>query len=178
MAENTAKTSAETEAAKPEAAKPKQELQPALPARLPSRWEDLDHFFEQFLRRNWLRPWRLDWPSFPEIGLPEIKTPKVDVIDRDGEVLVKAEVPGVDKKDLDISVSDDSVTIKGEIRKEEKEEKGDYYRREISRGSFSRTVALPASVDGAKATATFQNGVLELTLPKVKAVQRHKIAIE
>lgn len=169
-------------AAKPpvtiETANPSQEPQPAAPPRLPSRWEDLDHFFDQFLRRNWLRPWRMDWRSLPEFALPELKAPKVDVIDRDGEVLVKAEIPGVDKKDLDISVGDDSVTIKGETRKEEKEEKGDYYRCEISRGSFSRTVALPAAVDGAKATATFQNGILELTLPKVQAVQRHKIAID
>ena len=173
MADNAAKPAATTETAKPS-----QELQSAPPARLPSRWEDLDQFFDQFLRRNWLRPWRMDWPALPELALPELKAPKVDVIDRDGEALVKAEIPGVDKKDLDISVGDDSVTIKGETRKEEKEEKGDYYRCEISRGSFSRTVALPAAVDGAKATATFQNGILELTLPKVKAVQRHKIAIE
>lgn len=173
MADNTAKTSAKTEAAKP-----KQELQPAAPARLPGRFEDFDHFFDQFLRRNWLRPWRTDWPSFPEFTLPELKTPKVDVIDRDGEVLVKAEIPGVDKKDLDISVGDDSVTIKGETRKEEKEEKGDYHRCEITRGSFSRTVALPAAVDGAKAAATFKDGILELTLPKVQATKRHKIAVK
>ena len=173
MADNAAKPAATTETAKPD-----QELQATAPPRPPSRWDDLDHFFDQFLRRNWLRPWRLDWGSLPELALPELKAPKVDVIDRDGEVLVKAEIPGVDKKDLDISVGDDSVTIKGETRKEEKEEKGDYYRSEISRGSFSRTVTLPAAVDGAKATATFQNGILELTLPKGKAVQRHKITIE
>jgi HSP20 family protein len=173
MTDNPAKSAVTTETAKA-----KQELQPAASPRLPSRWEDLDHFFDQFLRRNWLRPWRLDWPSLPEFGLPELRAPKVDVIDRDGEVVVKAEIPGVDKKDLDISVGDDSVTIKGETRKEEKEEKGDYYRCEISRGSFSRTVALPAAVDGAKATATFQDGILQLTLPTVKAAQRHNIAIE
>lgn len=85
---------------------------------------------------------------------------------------------GVDKKDIDISVGEDSVTIKGETRKEEKEEKGDYYRCEISSGSFSRTVALPAAVDGAKATATFKDGVLELTLPKLKATKRHKISVK
>ena len=99
MADNTAKASAKA-AANTETAKPRQELQPAAPTRLPGRFEDLDHFFDQFLRRNWLRPWRTDWPSFPELTLPELKTPKVDVIDRDGEVLVKAEILLVHPGDL------------------------------------------------------------------------------
>lgn len=173
MAENTAKPATKTEPAKAKA-----ELRPAAPPRQLGRFEDLDRFFDQFLRRSWLRPWHLDWPSFPEFALPELKAPKVDVIDRDGEVVIKAEIPGVDKKDLDISVGDDSVTIKGETRKEEKEENGDYYRCEISRGSFSRTVALPAAVDGVKAAATFKDGILELTIPKVRAAKRHKIAVK
>ena len=75
-------------------------------------------------------------------------------------------------------MSEDSVTIKGETRTEEKEEKGDYYRCEISRGSFSRIVALPATVDGAKANAFFKDGILELSLPKVKVSKRHKIAVK
>lgn len=153
----------------------KQEVQKAAPARALRPFEEM---FDQFLRRNWMRPWHLDWPAFPELALPELKAPKVDVLDRDSEVVVKAEIPGVDKKDIDISVGEDSVTIKGETRKEEKEEKGDYYRCEISRGSFSRTVALPAAVDGAKATASFKDGVLELTLPKLKATKRHKISVK
>jgi len=107
-----------------------------------------------------------------------MKVPKVDVIDREGEVVVKAEIPGVEKKDIDISVGEDAVTIKGEIRHEEKEEKGDYYRCEISRGAFSRTVALPAAVDGAKAKANFKDGVLELTLPKVEKAKRHTIKLD
>jgi HSP20 family protein len=153
----------------------KQEVQKAAPARALRPFEEM---FDQFLRRNWMRPWHLDWPAFPELALPELKAPKVDVLDREGEIVVKAEIPGVDKKDIDISVGEDSVTIKGETRKEEKEEKGDYYRCEISRGSFSRTVALPAAVDGAKATASFKDGVLELTLPKLKATKRHKISVK
>ena len=70
----------------------------------------------------------------------EGKTPSVDVIERDNEIMVKAELPGVDKKDLDISVTSNTVTIKGSTSHEEKEEKGDYYRCEISRGSYSRTL--------------------------------------
>lgn len=172
MAETTGKSPTTTEAGKAA-----QEVQPAAPARQPSRFEEFEQFFDQMLHRNWLRPWRTSWPSFPELSFPELKAPKVDVIDRDGEV-VKAEIPGVDRKDLDISVSEDSLTIKGETRTEEKEEEGEYYRCEISRGSFSRSVALPAAVDGAKATATFKDGMLELTLPKVKVTKRHKIAVK
>lgn len=154
-----------------------QDMQKA-PARALSPFEEMDRMFDQYLRRGWMRPWRFEWPSFPEMAMPEMKIPKVDVVDREGEVLVKAEVPGVDKKDLEITVGEDSVTIKGSTRHEEKEEKGDYYRCEISRGSFSRTVALPATVDGAKARASFQDGMLELTLPKVERAKRHSVKVD
>lgn len=155
-----------------------QEVQRASSARALSPFEEMDRMFDSFLRRGWMRPWRFEWPSFPEISLPEMKAPKVDVVDRENEIVVKAEVPGVDKKDIDISVGEDTVTIKGETRHEEKEEKGDYYRCEISRGAFSRTVALPAAVDGARAKASFKDGVLELTLPKVEKAKRHAIKVE
>ncbi|MGD9983242.1 MAG: Hsp20/alpha crystallin family protein [Porticoccaceae bacterium] len=156
----------------------KQEVQKAAPPRALRPFEEIDSLFDQFLRRNWIRPWHLDWPALPELSLPELKAPKVDVLDREAEIVVKAEIPGVDKKDIDISVGEDSVTIKGETRKEEKEEKGDYYRCEISSGSFSRTIPLPTTVDGAKATASFKDGILELTLPKLKATKRHKISVK
>lgn len=155
-----------------------QEIQKAAPARVLSPFEEMDRMFDQFLRRGWMRPWRFEWPSFPEVSLPEIKVPKVDVIDRENEVVVKAEVPGVEKKDLDISVGEDTVTIKGSSSHEEKQEKGDYYRCEISRGAFARTVALPAAVDGSKAKASFKDGMLELTLPKVEKARRHTVKVD
>jgi HSP20 family protein len=104
--------------------------------------------------------------------------PKVDVIERDDEVIVKAELPGVDKKDLDVSVTENSVTIKGTTSHEEKEEKGDYYRCEISRDAYARTVALPSYVDADKAKANFKDGVLELKLPKVEKSKRRSIEIK
>ena len=103
--------------------------------------------------------------------------PSVDVIDRDDEVVVRAEVPGYKKEDIEVSVADSSLTIKGERKAEQKEEKGDYYRCEISQGAFSRTVALPAEVDDAKAKATMKDGMLELTLPKRDKSKRHTITI-
>lgn len=157
----------------------KQELQQARPAGALSPFDEMERLFEGFFGRGWPSPLRWEWPSWAELPAPFAgRMPRIDVIDRDGEVLIKAEVPGVKKEDLDISVSGNTVTIKGQSSREEKEEKGDYYRSEISRGSFSRMVALPAEVDAAKATTSFRDGVLELTLPKLKKTTRHSIKID
>ena len=140
----------------------------------------MDRVFGDFPARGWMRPWRAEWAEWPE--LPELRMPKVDVIDRDDDILddilVRAELPGVEKKDLEITTSDTSVTIKGTTRHEEKEEKGDYYRCEISRGSFARTLTLPTTVESAKAKASLKEGVLELTLPKVEKSKRHAVTVE
>ena len=82
------------------------------------------------------------------------------------------------KDSLDVSMTDTAVTIKGTTSHERKEEKEDYYRSEITKGSFSRTVALPENVDGSKAKATFTDGVLELTVPKVKETKRHSVKLD
>lgn len=109
----------------------------------------------------------------------EGKMPSVDVIECDNEIVVKAELPGVDKKDLDVSVTSNSVTIKGgATHHEEKEEKGDYYRSEISRGSYSRILSLPAEVDENKTQSTFKDGILKLTIPKRKISNRHTVKID
>jgi HSP20 family protein len=132
---------------------------------------EVERLFDDFFGRRWPRPFA--WERFPE--MPAM--PSVDVIDRDDEVVVRAEVPGYKKEDIEVSVSDSSLTIKGETKTEEKEEKGDYYRCEISRGAFTRTVELPAAVDDSKAKASMRDGVLELTLPKLEKAKRHTIAI-
>lgn len=155
-----------------------QEIQKAAPSGLMGSFEEMDRMFDNFMREGWMQPWRFKWPSFPELATIETKLPKMDVIERDKEVIVRAEVPGVDKKDLDISVSDNTLTIKGSTRREEKEEKGDYYRHEISTRAYNRMVALPADVDGAKAKASFKDGMLELTLPKTGKVARHSIKLD
>jgi HSP20 family protein len=93
-------------------------------------------------------------------------TPSVDVVESDNEVKVIAELPGLDDKDIDVSLSDDTLTIKGE-KKHENERKGrDYYRMERAWGSFSRSVALPCEVVSDKAEAVFDKGVLTISLPK------------
>ena len=97
---------------------------------------------------------------------------------RDRDLLVRAEIPGISKEDLSISLGDQTVTIRGETRKETKEEKGDYFRREISSGSFQRTLALPSAVAGDQAKASFNNGVLELVLPKIENAGARKLNID
>lgn len=134
---------------------------------------DVDRMFDDLFGRRLMRRFGLERPFAEAEGF----LPSVDVIDRDDEVVVRAAVPGYRKEDIEISVSDSMLTIKGETKTEEKEEKGDYYRCEISQGSFSRMVELPASVDDTKAKATIKDGMLELTLPKIEKSRRHTISI-
>jgi len=155
------------------------EIQEATPVRMASPFDEMDRLFDRLLaRRGWMRPWRTDWPSLGEIGWAEPRLPKVDIVDREDDILMRAEVPGIDKSELEISVGEDSVTLRGETRREEKEDAGDLYRCEISHGAFSRTVGLPAAVDGSKAKAVFRDGVLTLTLPKVERARRHTVHID
>ncbi len=142
-------------------------------------FEEMDRMFENLMARNWFRPFRWDMPSFEGFRMPfEGKVPRVDVIDRDKEIVIRAELPGVDKKDLDVSMTDNSVTIKGSTSHEKEDKGDDYYRSEISKGSFCRTVAIPDNVDVSKAKASFKDGVLELTTPKIKGSKRRSIKLD
>ncbi len=137
---------------------------------------DFERAFENFFNRGWLRAPRWDLPALRE-PLGE-KMPKVNVIDRDNEVVIEAELPGVKKDDLDISLTENTVTIKASTRKEESEEKGDYHRREISTGYFARTLPLTAAVQGENAKAEFKDGMLTLTLPKAEQAKRLNIKVD
>jgi HSP20 family protein len=139
-------------------------------------FEELDRMFDYLLPRGWLRPFR--WEGSEMAGGLEMRLPKVDVIDQENEIVVRAEMPGVEKRDLDVSLTENTVTIKGQTSHEEKEEKGEYYRCEISRGSFSRTVALPGEIDTEKAKASFKDGVLEMRLPKQARSRRRSVTVE
>jgi len=144
-----------------------------------SPFEEMDRMFDDYFSRGWLSPFRFEWPSHRKLAAPfEGKTPHVDLIENEDEVVIKAEMPGVDKKDLDISLTANTVTIKGATSHEEKEEKGDYYRREISRGSYSRTLSLPVEVDEEKARAKLKDGYLELVLPKSKKAKKRTIKVD
>lgn len=134
-----------------------------------------DNDFERLLNGFFGRSWM---PSFPSALANGPQGPRVDVVDRDDEVLVRAELPGVDKENLDVSMSDRTVTIRAKTHHEStEEEKGEYIRREITSGSFSRTVALPSDVDGDKAEAAFNDGLLEIKVPKAEVSRKRRIEI-
>ena len=104
--------------------------------------------------------------------------PQMDIIDRDDSIVVRAALPGVDKKDLEVSTTHQTLTLRGSTQKETREEKGEYFRHEISRGNFLRTVTLPSVIDESKIKAKFKDGLLEVTLPKLESAKRHTIHIE
>ena len=147
-------------------------------SRFVTPFDEFDRMMEGFFPRGWLHPFRWDWPEWASTMAPfEGRTPRVDVIDKEKNIIVRAEIPGVTKENIDVSLSDNSVTIRGSTKREEEKKEGDYFRREISRGEFARTVTLPVDVDGSNAKATFSDGVLELTLPKQAGSQRRKIKV-
>lgn len=145
----------------------------AVRSRAMSPLGELDRMFDSLFARDWMLPQRWERLS----GLKP-NAPRIDIVDNDSEVILRAEIPGMDQKDIDVSVTDRSVTIKGESQKETRQEDVDYYRCEISRGSVLRTVDLPCEIDADKAEATFRNGILELTLPKTKVAHRRKLHIK
>jgi HSP20 family protein len=109
------------------------------------------------------------WEDFARGGTPAAREgwmPSVDVYQEGSEVVVKAEAPGVAKEDLEVSIADGVVTVRGEIKKEEKVEEKGYYRQERRCGSFHREISLPADVKEEEAKATFKDGVLEVRIPK------------
>jgi HSP20 family protein len=140
-------------------------------------FDELDRMFDHFLESGFLRPFHMHWPEWARMREFEMQMPRVDVIDREDEVLVRAELPGVKKDQLDLTVSEHYLTLKGEAH-EEKEEKGEFYRSEIHHGSFTRTVRLPDLVDADKAEASFSEGVLEVRIPKSEGVKKHKVDIK
>lgn len=129
------------------------------------------------LRRLQLPDW--DWPSRLELPTSfKTRVPSIDIINRNKEIVVKAEVPGIDKDDIDISISGRTLTIKGESRHEEEKEEGDTHRREIRTGSFARILTLPEEVAGGKAKSSYKDGVVTLRLPKLHTAKKHRINID
>jgi HSP20 family protein len=154
----------------------------SVPRREPSHWaansrrmlqrfaDEMDRVFDDFgvgrawlaprLGRGWLRsPSRDIEPEWGAFG------PDVDVFQRGNELVVRADLPGLKKDDVTVDVTEDSVSIQGERRREHEEERKGVYRAERSYGSFSRVIPLPEGTITDQAKATFENGVLEITMP-------------
>jgi HSP20 family protein len=121
-------------------------------------FEDVEKLFERFDRQ------------FEAGGLTPFREVDVDVVDREDSYVVAADLPGFEKSDVDASLSDRRLTVSAERSEGSEESEGRYLRRERSRDSVSRTVVLPDAVVADEASATYENGVLTVTLPKVAAV--------
>lgn len=131
------------------------------------RWQpfrDFDRFFED--------------DFVPVIPFGRMHGPAVDVSETETEVTVEMAVPGIEREKLDITVENNVLTVSSQ-HEEENEEKGKhFYRKEIRRGAFQRSVALPAEVKGDEANATMENGVLKIVLPKSERAKPKKVQIE
>ena len=122
---------------------------------------DMDKFFEDFRKGS--------MASF---------APAMDIYEKDGNLVVKAQLAGIDSKNVEVSVENDVLSIQGKSEKKSEVDEKNYYRKEIHSGSFYRTVALPAHVDGDKAKAEFEDGVLMVTVPKIKKAEGKKIEVK
>ncbi len=132
---------------------------------------DVQRMFDEFFKGFGLLPtWELDWSGF---------SPQVDIVDGEKELKVSVELPGLDEKDIEVSLSHDLLTISGEKR-QEKEDKGkNYYRMERSYGSFKRSIPIPCEIKAEGVEATFKNGVLNIVLPKaIEGQCRQKITVK
>ena len=143
------------------------------PSLMPRAFEEMEDMMERWISA---RPFGLDWRKLPTNG--HAWSPSIEVVEKNDRYIVKAELPGVKKEDVDISISENVLTIKGE-RKETanvKEEEIQYC--EMTYGSFSRSFTLPTRVDADKISATYENGILDVTLPKSVAAMPKKIEVK
>jgi HSP20 family protein len=128
--------------------------------------ESMDRLFEDFFTRR------------PRHAGPLVWQPAVEVFETDNEVVVKAELPGIDPKNVEVNVTSEGLTIKGEAKTDHEEKRRNYYRRELRYGAFQRTIALPTEVKGEDARATFRHGILEVKVPKAERVRPKTVKVE
>jgi HSP20 family protein len=153
------------------------ELAPRTPVRDLARFRnDIDRLFDEFMGAGWPSPRR--WPELLGAWPHTEAAPALDVYEDRDAVVVKAELPGMEKDDVHVDIRGDLLTVRGEKKKEEKIEERDYYCHERAYGAFSRSIRLPVEVQGEKASATFKHGVLEMHLPKTEAAKRRSVSIK
>jgi HSP20 family protein len=133
---------------------------------------DMDRLFDEFFTTTRRRR---GWPARTEGGAI---VPNIDMYERKNEMVLKVELPGVSRDSIDLTITKDSIMVKGEMKKDEEVKDDDYFVNERSFGGFSRTIALPVEVESEKAKATLKDGVLEVTLPKRLEAQPKEMKIE
>ena len=138
--------------------------------------QSMEEFFEDFPPRRWMEtfePFGWKWP----IDVDMERNFRLDVIDRDKELVVRGELPGVEKDDVEVTIAGDRLMIEAEREFEEEDKKGSFYRHELGYGKLMRTVALPAEVDVEKIHAELKDGILTVTLPKIRAAERRTVKV-
>lgn len=140
-------------------------------------FRNLEHKFENMFNHFWHPTDHSDDSAFSSALMFE-SSPRMDVIDRDKEIFVKAELPGIAKKDLDVTISNNYLFIKAKTSDDKEVEDGNYLRRETRSSEYYRSITLPTNVDADSISSEFKDGVLELTIPKKEEAYRHKIEIK
>ena len=141
---------------------------PMLLKRTGSLHPSMDDFIERFF---------YGWPSF-ERGTETTWTPRADIHETDKEILINVELPGINKKDVKVEAKNNVLTISGERKEEKKIDEKNYYRIERHYGKFERSIGLPETVNPEKVSASFNNGVLTVTLPKTEKAKAKEIPVE
>lgn len=142
---------------------------------LESMRREMDRIWEDMLPTI-RRPFEVPWRRLA--GEKGVASPAIDIIDKEKEVVVKADMPGVVKDDIDISFREDKLTISGAVKAEAETKEENYYYSERSYHSYSRTVNIPLKVDPDKIKANLKDGVLTVHLPKVEEIQPKKIKVD
>ena len=159
------------------AKKVSKEIAKAEPSRALSPFEDMERRIEEFFRR----PFSLFGPSWlPRLGMPEFEeiSPTVDIFEEGHDIVMKAELPGMKKEDIEVNITDDIITLSGEKKKEEKIEKKNYHRLERSYGSFVRSFRLPTEVQTEQVKAQFKDGILEIRVPKTEEAKKKEKKVQ
>jgi HSP20 family protein len=140
-------------------------------AELASFREAMNRLFEDVFSRRSLAS---------ELTTETVWAPAIDMYETDEEVVVKAMLPGLKKDDLEVTFSDDVLTIKGETKRETETKKRNYYHKELAYGQFARSIALPVTVKPEQAKAEFKDGILEIHIPKAEEAKPkvHKLEIK
>lgn len=124
-------------------------------------FRDLEHFFEEAGEPGLRR-------------FPKAFQPPMDIYEQNGNLVAKVELPGIDPKKVDVSIQDNVLRVEGKEEKKREEKKKGYYYKEIKKGAFKRVAVLPVKVQETKAKAVFEDGVLKITIPKVKGKRPRK----
>jgi HSP20 family protein len=135
----------------------------------PSSWSDVDRSIEN-LRKDMERA----FSSFPSMSMPKMPEASCDVIDEGNQFRVKMDVPGIQKKDIKLNVTDNSLEVSAEHKEESEEKKKNYLKKERSSVSYYRTLPMSEDIVSGKVKAKLSDGVLDITLPKTKPTKTQK----